>query len=62
MVWPRCRREADGAADVALQLLVVLVWPVEAFDVDGRGYFAWAWFCSRLRFARLDLEQAATRH
>jgi hypothetical protein len=48
--------------NVALQLLVHLVWPVETSDVDGRGYLAWAWFCGRLRPARLDLQQAATRY
>jgi hypothetical protein len=55
-------------ADVALQLLMYLVWLmdlvwlVETSDVDGRSYLAWAWFRGRLRSARLDLDQAATRH
>ncbi len=57
-----------GTADVALQLLmdlmwlVDLVWLVETSDADGRSYLAWAWFRGRLRSARLDLDQAATRH
>ena len=49
-------------ANLALQLLMVLVWLVETSDVDGRSYLAWTWFRGRLRSARLDLDQAATRH
>ena len=43
-------------ADVALQFQVDLVWLVETSDVDGRSYFAWAWFRGRLRSSRLDLD------
>jgi hypothetical protein len=49
-------------ADLALQLLLVLVWLVETSDVDGSSYLAWTWIRGRLRSARLDLDQAATRH
>ena len=43
-------------ADLALQLLIDLVWLVETSDVDGRSYLAWTWFRGRLRSARLDLD------
>ncbi len=38
------------------------MWLVETSDVDGRSYLAWTWFRGRLRFARLDLDQAAARY
>jgi hypothetical protein len=51
-----------GTANLALQLLIDVIWLVETSNVNGRSYFAWTWFRGRLRPARLDLDQAAARH
>ena len=61
-VRPRFEEMGVARANLALQLLMVLVWLVETSDVDGRSYLAWAWFRGRLWSTRLDLDQAATRH
>ena len=60
-VWPLFEEWEWIRADLALQLLMALMWLLETSDVDGRSYLAWTWFRGRLRSARLDLDQAATR-